>query len=894
MIPLTLKITNFLSYGNQTQTINFAPYKLICLSGKNGHGKSALLDALTWVIWGQARKISAHSKPDQGLVHLGEMEMTVSLDFIFNACKYRIKRDFSQKYGKPNAHIEFGMLDATTDRFISLTDKTIRKTQEKIETTIGLDYDTFINTCFLRQGQSHEFSKKSPKERKEILGTILGLNHYDQTRKVILESMKEIQNKIDQQAHIQERITQEIESLVPIIQEDQTITEQLATLETSLHTLHKQEQELKVKEQEYLKKEQERTLLTTQYHTLADTIKHKEELIQRSVTEWRTVHKQLLSMSNYEKEISHQKELEKEAHILSSQLHHFLHIKNILLELKQKIIVRETEIQAELNHTHNSLQTERITLETMQKNDTQRLQELHKKNELQTTEAIDITRDLKQLLMQIPSSFLLYESEELTTLFEKHKTLYRRWIERANRCKQEIEETTQKIALSQDIDNPSCPLCEQNLSQARKKFLHKKLEEHHHFLMHRFNKLKVYIAQLKEHLHIEHTALQLIETKKKYTEKLHTLEKDKEALALQEADLNQAIATRETQLHTIAQEYTHLTTIYESKKLADHLLQELYNSCKQYELELLSYDAVTQQYQTIQKTLETLSTKIKEYEKLTEELHLQKERRMQIRQYSIERRSIKKELKALDIQKKIYASLDEEKKEIIYTTNLLKTTHDELTNQQQQLIKQKAIINHAQEKQRILEQERATLEENKKSYITAHAQEQLLAQAFSKDGIQALLIEEALPELESYANELLGRLTDNQAHISIESLRDLKKGGSRETLDINISDAQGVRPYELFSGGEAFRIDFALRIAISQLLARKAGTSLQTLIIDEGFGSQDDEGLTRIMDALYAIQDDFEKIIIVSHLSSLKEQFPVHFVVQKKPHGSTVSVFEQD
>ena len=57
--------------------------------------------------------------------------------------------------------------------------------------------------------------------------------------------------------------------------------------------------------------------------------------------------------------------------------------------------------------------------------------------------------------------------------------------------------------------------------------------------------------------------------------------------------------------------------------------------------------------------------------------------------------------------------------------------------------------------------------------------------------------------------------------------------------------------HELFSGGEAFRIDFALRIAISKLLARRAGTALQTLIIDEGFGSQDEEGLAHIMEALY-------------------------------------------
>lgn len=96
----------------------------------------------------------------------------------------------------------------------------------------------------------------------------------------------------------------------------------------------------------------------------------------------------------------------------------------------------------------------------------------------------------------------------------------------------------------------------------------------------------------------------------------------------------------------------------------------------------------------------------------------------------------------------------------------------------------------------------------------------------------------------------------------------------------------------MFSGGEAFRIDFALRVALAKLLARRAGTALQTLIIDEGFGSQDEDGLAYIMQALHTIREDFEKVIIVSHLPSLKEQFPVHFEVEKTPHGSVVKIVE--
>ena len=152
-----------------------------------------------------------------------------------------------------------------------------------------------------------------------------------------------------------------------------------------------------------------------------------------------------------------------------------------------------------------------------------------------------------------------------------------------------------------------------------------------------------------------------------------------------------------------------------------------------------------------------------------------------------------------------------------------------------------------------------------------------LTTAFGKDGIQALIIEQAIPEIEEEANRILARLTDNRTQIALESLRDLK------TLDIKISDELGERSYELYSGGEAFRIDFSIRIALSKLLARRTGTRLRTLVIDEGFGTQDAEGLDHLVEAIQAISGDFEKILIITHIESLKQAFPVRIEVTKYP-----------
>ena len=103
-----------------------------------------------------------------------------------------------------------------------------------------------------------------------------------------------------------------------------------------------------------------------------------------------------------------------------------------------------------------------------------------------------------------------------------------------------------------------------------------------------------------------------------------------------------------------------------------------------------------------------------------------------------------------------------------------------------------------------------------------------------------------------------------------------------ETLDLVIGDELGTRAYELYSGGEAVKVNFALCIALSRLLARRAGSKLETLIIDEGFGSQDDSSRERLVKAIKLIQQEFSRVLIITHISDVKEMFPVQIQVTKR------------
>ncbi len=162
--------------------------------------------------------------------------------------------------------------------------------------------------------------------------------------------------------------------------------------------------------------------------------------------------------------------------------------------------------------------------------------------------------------------------------------------------------------------------------------------------------------------------------------------------------------------------------------------------------------------------------------------------------------------------------------------------------------------------------------------------------AFGVKGVPAMIIEAAVPEIEGEANLLLARMTGGRMSVRFETQGELLSGKVVETLEIKIADELGERPYENYSGGEQFRVNFAIRVALSRLLARRAGAQLQTLVIDEGFGTQDAQGRERLVEAINAIQEDFACILVITHIEELRDAFPARIEVTKTPDGATATV----
>jgi len=141
-----------------------------------------------------------------------------------------------------------------------------------------------------------------------------------------------------------------------------------------------------------------------------------------------------------------------------------------------------------------------------------------------------------------------------------------------------------------------------------------------------------------------------------------------------------------------------------------------------------------------------------------------------------------------------------------------------------------------------------------------------------------------LHHLAALANQRLRQLTGRYTILKTAT----------KNLELQIIDhdqADTVRPMASLSGGESFLVSLALALGLSELAGYKA--RIESLFIDEGFGSLDPEALTVALDALERLQHGGKMIGIISHVAELKERIATQIRVRPGPGGtSTVSVVD--
>ncbi len=850
MIPISLTISNFLPYRNP-DPVRFEGIHLACLTGSNGAGKSSLLDAITWAIWGKAR-----ARREDDLVHMGQGDMYVQLDFEQENVRYRVlRRRSAGKRGQ-------GTLDffvfATDNAPQNITEPSMRATQTRINALLRLDYDTFVHSAFLQQGKADAFTTRPPAERKKILSDILGLERWTAYEDNVKEKLKGITTNIQLFEMRIEEIERELAQRPALERE---LSEAQKVYEQAQGHVKAAEARLKEVENAPTDLKHARTTREAIAARLRELERDKAQVLQNMDSVQAQIDTYSATLAQEQDILAGYAALQSARDAdaqLGEKLRKLAPINAQRAQVEQALIAARTRLETDLS----ALQRRRDDL-------------LEQLTQDPSAEAITVQAEVSELQAQDHDRTAL--EAQISGWKEKRAETetQRRSIEAEGHALREQLDKLQSAA----PDLAICPTCGQSLSEEHRVRVITELEETIQAKRDDYKEAQAQVAALDTELKEANATLKTLNTELKRL-----------------APLLQRLGT----LQQLAESHTEAQTTLDSVQTEIAALEAALSS------EDYAEDARAQLAE-----LDTQRTKLGYDDSAAESARAEIDAHAQYEglhtRLSVARESLPGYVNQLEAYQRQITNLETaqaakatEAEGIDAEIARLLVLVEEFQRREQELNTQRTVERNSYERVVTCRQSLDALQQQaeRKAQLSerrdaTRAQEALyneLKRAFGRNGVPAMIIESAIPELEQTANALLSKMTDGRMHLRLNTQRERVTGGQMETLEIAIADELGERNYELYSGGEAFRINFAIRVALSQMLARRAGAHLRTLFIDEGFGTQDDNGRTKLVEAINAIQNEFDMVLVITHIDELRDSFPVHIEVEKTANGSRIAV----
>jgi len=859
MIPIRLELKNFMSYGEDVPALDFAGMHTLCLSGENGHGKSALLDALTWSLWGESR--AGKNKHDE-LVRIGADEMSVHFTFEMDGQKYRVVRKRSKKASGNVWQLQ----GETADQGLGagwhpMTGNSDRETELSIQKLLRMSYDTFLNSAYLRQGQADQFVRQTPAKRKEILADILDLSRYDQLEAKARERQKSAQADATD-------LDRDISGIDAELRDEPGLREQLAELQTRLDNLAVRRDELRT-EWDALRDRKGQLENQKQF---ADALKAQITTLDSEIHE-------------YSEELDGYHEKAEQSRTLLSRQAEIARDYATLQATRQRV----GELEAAVTQLHRGEQALAAAEKEWMaaENDVQRrMEQAAREHDQAATRLLDLPQLQRERDTIAPRVAAADQGESgrkvLKDALEGDQEEFSRLREENARLDFQIGQWQERIK-TLDSQTGVCQVCNAPLPPEKVAGTRADYEAILNALTAERKGVRADAGTLKARLADRQAQMQALDVQAR-------------AVTQDRVRLGQ-LEQRLLELEVIARDLPNLAIVRDQavRVVQEGLFApELRAKIGKIEAALQKLTTVETDYAAVRAELTLLEPSERLYIALehaqaalttAEAGEIRARKALTSRQAG--RDAALRQLGGLADVGTELAHLAASEQQIRDLEKLRaaeeQTTTQDIGRRQQTLTRLDEL--------KVIRADKAKRLADARYDAEVHDQ---LTRAFGKKGVQALIIENAIPELMEETNRLLDRLTDGDMSLYFETVKEAKskKDSPIETLDIKVSDNLGTRPLEMYSGGEGFRAAFALRIALSKLLARRAGARLQTLIIDEGFGSQDAKGREKLIECIDAIKDDFERIIVITHIDELKDAFATRVEITKTASGSQITVME--
>lgn len=901
MRPLKLRIEGFGAYA-EPQEISFDDVGLFAITGPTGSGKSTLLDAMTYALYKTTPRIGSTGLKD--LKHPQADSAKVELTFALGEQTWRVVR----VVGKENQNrLEFLQQNGWKTHPSS---EKVMELNAKLGEILGMDYETFTRAILLPQGQFDLFLHGSPKERRETLIKLYGLESLKAMRdrvaarlKALGEERARLQGELDTLAEAEEeRVSVLREEIEGLERSERELGSQLQSAEQNLRTLEERQK---------------------QFAEL--------EALRRRHTAWQ---KEQARMAEIADKLAQAEKAER----ISPQLEALQAARKDLekaqrdLELEQQTL---RELEAQLADLRQGFDPER--LETL-KSELSRVPLLQDKED--RLKRYGGTLDLQHtapLPFDEDRLLALRDAEGLFAELNKARNKAERSQERLQKAVQE-EQNEQAVALSlaQELEalkeagqrdkaaleeakrnleqqklqqgiaqyhahlktGEACPLCGQTVKilppaapqadlqsleaqveqleatltnlRAEYKAKQKRLEDLHQ----RLPKLQAEVRARQQEADEASKDLQALEAR---VEALGSPEQVKEErirrLAALAAEIRAATGGQAVEAYAKSLE-KELKTLEALKRRIDEL-EACLNGIRskvssQLEIVRVLQDNETRQEAAVQALMqgvgfndlesvqrarlspgemESLRKRLKDHEREGMEIDslLGKLERDLSGQDSVTPEKISEQKNHLASLK---SSLDETKKRLGGKKNDLDRLHKQLTRKRQ------------------AQKEKAELDKQTDLW-------EQLASDLKGDRFQDFLLGRYQAGLLGRASELIQTLSQNRYSLRLEE-------GEYKVLD---RWTDSLRPVRTLSGGESFMASLSLALSLSEHLSRGR---IGALFLDEGFGTLDAETLEQVAGILEALPTQGRLVGIVTHVEALAERLPARLQVEKSPAGSKV------
>lgn len=931
MKPISLKLKNIGPFIDES--IDFSSLnEMFLISGKTGSGKTTIFDAITYALYGDTSgsrgtsKFHLHSdfcKPEED----GLVEFTFSL----NGSIYRITRSATEKYlsrnGKFTRHSITASFEIQDENKIFIPyEGTVTELDKKIQELIGLSHEEFTKIVVLPQGEFARFLEQNSTDRKETLKKLFPVSLYtlisknvkvkaaeaqtelDVVSKSIEEQQKDFNDdeKKEELKQIRKNLTEAEKKSTELIQQQNRISADLQKTSDSLKAAEnaKNVNETLLRLDSQKDEMDELKVIVTkgeEANKIKPLLDKRKSFAIRFMTEEKDIKETEKKFSIAEKNnlsLAEQKKLfnEKE-NLLEEQMQQIHDAENRIIPLQKKnnafnsildsgkklLAYKKTSEKFVADFTTKEKEFSEKILECKKLlSDTECILaelELQKHNQEINEAAAFISKDLAEgkpcpvcgstthpkcaepslktldIDEKISSQKKHIENtKELILLTEKKQSQNQNEIEKASSLYDSINLQLQKI-LEDEIQIPD----EEKVPVKFSDFdsFSKKAGETITDLLEKHSAYKTLCQQTEEHQNETEESLNSLITE--LTQSCNTLTKEineyKNNCTKSESEISQLkgiLETQKTSLETTRMELSAAekeseealknSSFKDEKNVFDSAIDEKNLSGKKKILQ--DYDSAVVETKA---KLETITAKPEDFDSLKEKL----------------------------------TSLEEENLE---TAGELQTVQDLI----RKLTSNEARIVNTQKQ---LDSLRNELAEKQKRYAALFLLDKDLNGSNPKRiQFDSWVLGTFLEEIVLAANIHFSHISTGRYHFVLET--DSTKGNSYKGLDLTVSDSYTgkVRETDSLSGGETFMASLSLALALTDVVQqRSSNVRLDSLFIDEGFGSLDTESLDQAISILNEIREE-RMVGIISHVEALEAAIPCHIQVEKTNAGSKIQI----